>query len=286
MEQLRFGCQRFFRREPGCCRVAHASEGEASICHESRFGSSANGSRTLLTEVWGWKLFHLLPFWLFRKTSSRGRVGKTELSERFDAFTRGHRGALHSAKARDVSCSCASDASGHRTPEQKARAACQEVRVGEVSRARQCLTGACLAPKCEEPFRELQAWRLQFQRRELPPEVLEFEPETPVELDRRAFGILKDARFYPILIFGHFLAPLFSRCFHPIMNFGHFWALLPSPLTFHNVKNHGSGGAEGEPGGIAGNEEQKKTKKTTHRGKPRQTETKQQRKTLGAGQTT
>ena len=61
--------------------------------------------------------------------------------------------------------------------------------------------------------------------------------------------------------------------------------LSPAPFTFHNVQNHGGGGAEGEPGGIARNEEQKKTKKTTHRGKPRQTETKQQRNTLGAGQT-
>ena len=58
-----------------------------------------------------------------------------------------------------------------------------------------------------------------------------------------------------------------------------------SPLTFHNVKNRGGGSAEGEPGGIAKNEEQKKTKKTTHRGKPRQTEIKQQRKTLQARQT-
>ena len=24
-----------------------------------------------------------------------------------------------------------------------------------------------------------------------------------------------------------------------MMNFGHFWAPLPSPLTFHNVNNHG-----------------------------------------------
>ena len=45
-----------------------------------------------------------------------------------------------------------------------------------------------------------------------------------------------------------------------MLNFGHFWA-PPSPLTFHNVKNHG-GGQE----------------------KPRH-ETKQQRNTLGAGQT-
>ena len=59
-------------------------------------------------------------------------------------------------------------------------------------------------------------------------------------------------------------------------NCGHFWALA-SHLTFHNVKNRGGGGAEREPGRIAGNEEQKKTKKTTHRGKPRQTENNKER---------
>ena len=37
-------------------------------------------------------------------------------------------------------------------------------------------------------------------------------------------AIFKDVRFYPILSFGLFWAPLFSRCFHSIMNFGHFWA--------------------------------------------------------------
>ena len=45
--------------------------------------------RDLLTEVRGWKLFSLLPFWLLRKPLSQGRVGKSELSERFEAFTRG-----------------------------------------------------------------------------------------------------------------------------------------------------------------------------------------------------
>ena len=49
-----------------------------------------------------------------------------------------------------------------------------------------------------------------------------------------------------------------------MLNFGHFWAPPPpSPLTFHNVKNHGGGGAEREPGELPN---------------------KQQRKTLGAGQ--
>ena len=41
----------------------------------------------------------------------------------------------------------------------------------EVSRARQCLTGACVAPGSEETLRELQ------NRRPVPPEVLDWEPE-------------------------------------------------------------------------------------------------------------
>ena len=102
------------------------------------------------TEARGWGLFSLWPFWLLRKPPSQGRVGKSELSERFEAFTRGHWGALHLAAIRDASQTRVPETSGHQTPEQRARAACQKVRVGEVSRARQCLTGACLAPKCEE----------------------------------------------------------------------------------------------------------------------------------------
>ena len=70
-------------------------------------------------------------------------------------------------------------------------------------------------------------------------------------------GIFKDVRFYPMLNFGHFGAPLFSLCFYTIMNFGHFWA-PSSPLTFHNVKNHGGGGAEEEPGKTNRNETTKK----------------------------
>ena len=97
-------------------------------------------------------------------------------------------------------------------------------------------------------------------------------------------GIFQDVRFHPTLNFGHFLGSLIFSMFLP---HNELWPFLgpPSPLTFHNVKNHGGGGAEGEPGGIARNEEQKKTQKTTHRGKPRQTYVKQQRKTLGSGQT-
>ena len=58
-----------------------------------------------------------------------------------------------------------------------------------------------------------------------PPSQLCTSRETPNEP-----GIFKDVQFYPILNFGHFWAPLFSRCFYPIMNFVHFGASLALDL--------------------------------------------------------
>ena len=59
-------------------------------------------------------------------------------------------------------------------PETRAKTTCQRVRMGEVSRARQCLTGAALAPDTRETLAELQNKR--------PQEVL--RPEQPVKLDQ------------------------------------------------------------------------------------------------------
>ena len=158
---MRSVCQRSFRRDSGVLqscpvhlkgRYWFAMKAAVEAVH------TAVEQRVPLTEVRGWKLFSLLPFWLFRRPSSQDCARKSELSERSDAFTRGHGGALHSAAIGDASRTRAPEAPGHRTPEQRAIAACQKVRVG-VSRARQCLTGAFLA----------------------------FEPQTPVELDRKTF---------------------------------------------------------------------------------------------------
>ena len=68
--------------------------------------------------------------------------------------------------------------------------------------------------------------------------------------------------------------PYFLDVFYPIMNFGHFGASLAFDLPECQ-----------EPwrqGELTGNGT--KNKRKQHRGKPRQTEIKQQRKTLGAGQ--
>ena len=97
----------------------------------------------------------------------------------------------------------------------------------------------------------------------------------------QSFQTLKDV-FHTMLNCGHFWASLFSRCFHPIMNFGHFWPL--SPLTFHNVKNHGGVRAEGE-GRIAGERRTKEHKENNTQRKTKTNRNEQERKTLGAGQT-
>ena len=112
--------------------------------------------RDPVKEVRAWKLFSLLPFWLLRKPLGQGRVGKAELSDRFELFAGGQWESLHGAVTRDTIPNKELRVPSEATSEQRARAACQKVRLGEVSRARQCLTGACVAPGSEETLRELQ----------------------------------------------------------------------------------------------------------------------------------
>ena len=84
--------------------------------------------------------------------------------------------------------------------------------------------------------------------------------------------VLLHNEFWPFL--GPLIFSMFS--FYPITNFGHFGA-PPSPSTKSRTMEVGAQKESQEE--LPGNEEQKKTKKTIHRGKPRQTEIKQQRKT-------
>ena len=71
-----------------------------------------------------------------------------------------------------------------RDAERRGLAACRKVQMGEVTRARQCLTGAPLAPGTDDTLREL---RPETAQRAIPREVLEWEPETPVQVDRKIF---------------------------------------------------------------------------------------------------
>ena len=60
---------------------------------------------------------------------------------------------------------------------------------------------------------------------------------------------------------------------------------LSSPLTFHNVKSHGGGNAEGEPGGIAKERRTKENKENNTWRKTKANRNKTTKKDTGAGQT-
>ena len=59
--------------------------------------------------------------------------------------------------------------------------------IGVVSRERQCLVGAALAPGNDQTIETLQNRRVQEVARPLGQEVLEFDPGSPVTLDTTTF---------------------------------------------------------------------------------------------------
>ena len=69
----------------------------------------------------------------------------------------------------------------------RGQAAQNRVERGQVSRARHELVGVPLAPKNAETLAQLRRQRQQEQLRELPRTVTEFQPERPLNLDRKIF---------------------------------------------------------------------------------------------------
>ena len=71
--------------------------------------------------------------------------------------------------------------------ERRGQLAEQSVRLGEVSRGRQNLVGAELAPFTEATRQQLQSKRPREQQRPLPEMVRNFQPERALQLDRQTF---------------------------------------------------------------------------------------------------
>ena len=102
-------------------------------------------------------------------------------------FTTGEWGRLwHEVLSTVRAQSLTSGPRGPKTEEQRALAACRKVQLGEVTRARQCLTGAALTLESEATFQETQSKRPQQIQRPLPRRVVECEPN-PVQVDRTIF---------------------------------------------------------------------------------------------------
>ena len=111
-------------------------------------------------EIRAWKFFGLVPLMFMHIPSGTGAVGRSQLAS-----------GRWSEVMTDVPRNCP-----HRA-RPRADKAQVRVRCGQISRARQGLTGATPAPKNASTLLELRARRPQEQLREIPREVMDFISE-------------------------------------------------------------------------------------------------------------
>ena len=120
-------------------------------------------SQDIVTETRAWNIFCLFPVFLWRRPASGGHVSREDIFDRYDKFTQGEWLALNNdAILSDHKVRSSSSAP---TLAARGRAACQKMQLGDVSRARQCLTGESVVQGNEEAFRAMQDRRPQERRR-------------------------------------------------------------------------------------------------------------------------
>ena len=149
----------------------------------TRSASGARGSAIAASRAW--KLFLLTPRMLLARTPQQGSQGRAELLSRAAKFQRGEwpqllRSARQAAQQPTSRNEPQQDGAGER----KRRRVCAKVRQAEVSRARQVLTAAEIAPGTQATLRALTdpARRPPELRREIPEEVLQHQPQQPTRL--------------------------------------------------------------------------------------------------------
>ena len=120
-----------------------------------------------------WKLFALIPLMLLHQTRSTG-------SRRVDLFNNGQWSELvNDVVAQQCRESQANQSAQEDDQVKRGMAAQSKIQRGRVSRARQALTGAELAPKTEETFQLLQG---RCPQAAISDEAMQFTPEHPVQL--------------------------------------------------------------------------------------------------------
>ena len=139
-------------------------------------------------EIRAWTLFGLIPLLLFHRTKHSGKIGRDELAKNADDVSRGEWVSLltvalpaqrpHSVQPREP----------RNEQERRGAAAMSRVKRGQVSRGRHELTGASLAPKNDETRAELQGRRPQVRQNPIPQDVIDHQPESPLQLDGKVFS--------------------------------------------------------------------------------------------------
>ena len=124
---------------------------EVQTSQSSRLGSSPRGGE-VARHCYGGHGKHFVFFFpcccsdALRRTRGEGRVGKEELCRRCDLFAEGRWDTL-------LDEAVPNQKRAEPTDKQKAEVACRKVRLGEVSRARHCLTSSPLALGTDDTFR-------------------------------------------------------------------------------------------------------------------------------------
>ena len=140
-----------------------------------------------ITAERAWKLFLLVPRLLLTRTRETGPAGRTALLQRFQAFEAGRWCEL-------LDAAMPSTAQPQRSPgsdvERMREHACAQVRRGELSRARQTLTGAPLAPSNADALRLLSDpdKRPPHPRHPIPDDVVRFRAANPLRLKAAELG--------------------------------------------------------------------------------------------------
>ena len=140
-------------------------------------------------EVRAWKLFGLIPMMLLHKPKGVGSVGRNELAQRINLFQRGswaqliHQACSVPRVRSSQQASIEEEEQAHR-----GKAAQTRVQKGQVSRARQELIGASLAPRNAATLEELRRRRPQARQAVIPEEVTNFVPDDLLELDSKLFA--------------------------------------------------------------------------------------------------
>ena len=125
---------------------------------------------------------------MLHRPRGSGSMGRDELAQRVADFEEGRwiqlldaASAFSPARPRQTTITAEEE------QKRRGQAAQSRIQRGQVSRARQELTGAALAPQNEETLQEMRRQRPEVQVRLIPPAVLEFEPDTPLTMDRKIF---------------------------------------------------------------------------------------------------
>ena len=138
--------------------------------------------------VRAWKLWFFLPRMLLHRPAGGAHIPKAVFLARFQAFSRGDWASLLQDA---ISQPWPEAAAGHRVAtsgDARARRAVHLAHLGELSAARQALTADPLAPSTDATFEQLSdpSRRPPEPYGPLAPDLLDWEPPSPVALDSRA----------------------------------------------------------------------------------------------------